>query len=161
MTNKWDKEKQGFYTYMMNVDCKGNPDILKIMKICVEHNFYENFVAQKLLHIYTRKSIKYILREWGFMIYTDYSAWHENSILIDFLFILPEHRRKGHTTKLINIFKKNKDIVIMTIDKNNIPMNTCALKNEFTPIAECRSEVENFWGWSDKYDDDYIYDKLF
>lgn len=159
MTNKWDDRKE-FYTKMMNLDCKSNPDVLKIMKMCVENNFYEHFVCKQILRLYSCKGIKYILRDWGFIIYTNYPA-HENTILIDFLFILPEHRRKGITTKMINIFKKNKDIVIMTIDRNNIPMNTCALKNEFRPIAECRSEVENFWGWSDKYDDDYIYEKCY
>lgn len=134
---------------------RGDEDINKIIEICKEHKFYVGWVVGKLKQMKHKKSIHYILRDWGFMIYADYTTC-KSVVLIEFIFILPEHRRQGHTTKALNIFKKNKDMILLTIDKKNMPMMCCCVKQGINPLAECRSGNELFFAWSDKYDDDFI-----
>ena len=136
-----------------------NEDIHKIIDICKEHKFYVGWIVGKLKQMKHNKSIHYILRDWGFMIYADYDVG-KTIVLIDFLFILPEHRRQGVATKLLNILK-NKDAILLTIDLDNEIMMEFVKKQGFRRIARCRSGNEDLWAWSDKYDDEFIKKNLY
>ena len=138
------------------------PSLITIIEIAIQYKFYPMEIMMMCVSINLKtpkgKCIKHISRDWGFILYTqDYH--HTNTVLIEFVFILPEHRRKGHFQRAIDIFKANKDIVCLTT--NQRPMNLFCIKNNLKPLSLTRTKEEVFFAWSDKYDDKYILDKLF
>lgn len=155
-----DKQEARLVNEYKNKEFYGcNEDIHKIIEICKEHKFYTGWIVGKLKQMKHNKSIHYILRDWGFMIYADYDAG-KTIVLVEFLFVLPEFRRQGVATKLINILK-NKDAILLTIDLDNEGMMEFVKKQGFRRIARCRSGNEDLWSWSDKYDDEFIKKHLY
>ena len=116
-----------------------------IIKYAEDFDFYPFYVKEAL------EKWKYSLAWWGFMIYGgDYYA--ESMINIEFIFVLPEYRRKGIFTKIIKHYKSIADIISFTTSEKS--MVHFASKEGFYNLGVCRSGNEIFYVWSDKYDKD-------
>ena len=133
-------------------------DTCDITDMAVAYSFYPKNIILEIVKIIVSncKLTNYILREWGFMIYSRNTIKGATNVFIRFIFIKPEYRRKGIFTKLINTLKGFNDIITYT--SNERSMLKFAEKNNFNTIAVCRDERDIYYGWSDKYDEDYIYD---
>jgi GNAT superfamily N-acetyltransferase len=126
-------------------------DIIKILKLAAEYNFYK---MEILLYITTKKA-KYLLRDWGFLIYRIF----EDAFIIEFVFVKPEYRRMGILTKHINVFKKVKAVIGFTTSNNEM----CSFGNKegFKVIKKTRCGKELFWAWSEKYSKNDIINKYY
>jgi len=141
------------------------PSRLKtILNASVLYDFYPDAILPVLLLIDQESKqknnpipTKYMLKNWGFIIYTEAPKnCNIQVVFIMFVFIFPDWRRKGHFQRELIKFKKSTDIVVLTSNQKNLPMYLLCIKNDLTPLAMTRSEDEIFFGWSDKYDGDFI-----
>ena len=140
---------------MNEEDCK------TIYNLAYKYDFYATDIglALTIMKNDDKKFMNYLLKDWGFMIYRKVLKNNITCIIIKFIFIKPEQRRKGIFTKLINTLKNITDIIIYTSEERS--MLKFAEKNDFDAIAVCENDKELFYGWSDKYTEDYIYDNYY
>ena len=126
-------------------------DIFKILELANEYNFYKMEIVLDVLI----KKPKYLLKDWGFLIYRIF----EDALIIEFVFVKPEYRRMGILTKHINVFKKVKAVIGFTTSNNE--MCSFGHKEGFKAIKKTRCGKEIFWAWSEKYSKNYIINKNF
>ena len=142
------------------------PSRLKtILNSAILNDFYPKVILPTLLLIAEEEkhskpppiSTKYILKAWGYIIYTcSDERCPFSTVFIMFVFINPEWRRKGHFQRAIDNFKKTADIIVLTSSNENMGMFWCCKKNDIEPLAMTRSDDEIFYGWSEKYDGEFI-----
>ena len=136
-----NKAMMGIFTY----------DIIKILELSAEYNFYK----MEILSYVSIKKPKYLLRDWGFLIYRIF----EDALFIEFVFVKPEYRRMGILTKHINVLKKVKAVIGFTTSNNE--MCSYGHKEGFKAIKKTRCGKELFWAWSEKYSKNYIINKYY
>ncbi len=119
----------------------------KIIAMAKEYKFYEDYIPNALMNR------RYHLRDWGFIIYGK-NIYAENMLNIEFIFIVPQHRRKGILTKICKTWKRKFDIISFTSSESS--MNAFAMKENFYDGGICRSGNERFYIWSEKYAKDKL-----
>jgi len=138
----------------------------EILKICEKHKFYYYYVLKMLIKFEThfndgynhKKMIK--LEEWGFYILKDWGY----EISIEFVFVLPQYRRQGYLTKLINGIKKTTPQGIsFTASEGN--MIRAGIKMGFKLVRTACSGRELYYrfptaeGAHEPQSQSYLYDK--
>ena len=86
---------------MVNMNKK---DYKTIYNLAYDYDFYATEIGLSLMIVKdtNRTEMNYILKDWGFMLYRKVLKNNITCIIIKFIFIKPEYRRKGVFTKLIN-----------------------------------------------------------
>lgn len=119
-----------------------------ILDVCEKHNFYY-FYVMKLLHTYEfsllKRDYKEMVKLGGFGFYICRMFHSDNELSIQFLFILPQHRRKGIARELLKTFSnvcvENK-IETLSFTTDNSVMLKLGVSEGFNVVGKTYTGIE-------------------
>ncbi len=113
-----------------------------IISMSKKYNFYPLFIQANI------KLWDYELHEWGFMIFGKNrvtKGWFN----IEYIFILPQYRRKKIFTQIFEDLKTKYDVISFTTSEYS--MVRFASKENMKNMGKTRSGRELWFVWSEKY----------